>query len=893
MRISPLVRCTALSAAVLGAVVVVLPPAQARKLTGSPVADNDALYTACGRVFPDPQAYWPSPTPAPGESPWAKGNVTCRATTFITHAEAISGLSYLEKKFPEMVEVYDLPTDFEDVLNVAEGEGRSAGVPLSTLTRERSNLTLVRVTDERVPETNKKYFVFPLSIHGIERAGIEGGLRAIEDLATWGAQSPAQPVLETDTESTPTGEVLKRSSVYFVLANPDGWRRGDPTAPGVSFQRYNGNGVDLNRDFPALGYTFRPYTPWSEPESRSFGKVLKSIRNKWDGGIDLHGQLIDRAFSFTLLGASQRPYDKNQRVLQFTKGAWADAEKRLSWNPLIKPNDEPPPCAFAQEDEECDDTNRIYGVQWGTIWDTIAYTVTGAFGDWIDSPLGLDADGIDNEMSLSHLGNCGTGTCFIQSAEQLHVDGNKSLIYAMLHYAIVDEDKTFAYDGKVAYLHQPKRLKRADQPLPKAPTGVPPQEDITTTVNKTTGDATYEFDVKGPADGVHNGGLGAIVTYASAQGVGPGATMSVFVERETDDGWELVQRDYNQSNVYLQSGMKVDVNLPQAGHYRVRVSGPVAVVMNLTIDFTSDLAWPDPGKRGYDVSNLDFFEELKPFVAAPDKLIQLPVASVVDGSANLRRFDTIIAVDDTFDPRAAKALDEFVKKGGNLVLTDNALQGLEHMGVVPKGMVEEMDVYAGHVEFERTIEGEEETTYDDPLAANVDQPGAAEGPNHRHQVTEPVPIGYAIQSEDGNDLNTQPQWAVDTEAWQAASGRVVGRLGEPLTTYGEARRGAGRIRILGSFLPFPTDQFDHPFGLADYSITYTGYELAKNVLSWKHPLGTVAEPQAPVAPPRVNPPPAAPPAGPRIPTTGAEPPYAAVVALALALGYVARRRLYA
>ena len=36
---------------------------------------------------------------------------------------------------------------------------------------------------------------------------------------------------------------------------------------------------------------------------------MKQIRAKWDGGIDLHGQLIDRAFSFTLLGAGHVALD--------------------------------------------------------------------------------------------------------------------------------------------------------------------------------------------------------------------------------------------------------------------------------------------------------------------------------------------------------------------------------------------------------------------------------------------------------------------------------------------------------------------------------------------------------------------------------------------------------
>ena len=39
----------------------------------------------------------------------------------------------------------------------------------------------------------------------------------------------------------------------------------------------------------------------------------------------------------------------------------------------------------------------------GTVFDTINYTTTGALGDWFDSSVGLGADGIDNEMSFSHI----------------------------------------------------------------------------------------------------------------------------------------------------------------------------------------------------------------------------------------------------------------------------------------------------------------------------------------------------------------------------------------------------------------------------------------------------------------------------------------------------------
>jgi hypothetical protein len=49
------------------------------------------------------------------------------------------------------------------------------------------------------------------------------------------------------------------------------------------------------------------------------------------------------------------------------------------------------------------------------------------------------------------------------------------------------------------------------------------------------------------------------------------------------------------------------------------------------------------------------------------------------------------------------------------------------------------------------------------------------------------------------------------------------------------RHGNGRIRILGSFLTFPTTANYHPFGLASYSVTDNGYILARNLWSWENP----------------------------------------------------------
>jgi hypothetical protein len=868
------------------------------------------------------------------------------------------------------------------------------------------------VTDERVADEAKKFFVFPLSIHAIERAGAEAGIRAAEDLATWAAceagLAPAltncaqegaipHPLLETTPEASVTaGEALAKSSIWFVFANPDGWRRGDPDNIFRFYQRYNGNGVDMNRDWPTIGYTFRPYTPWSEPETRGFGKVLKQIRERWDGGIDLHGQLIDRAFSFTLLGASERDFPKNQRILQTVKGAWADAEARLSWSPVIKPNDAPA------------DDARLYGVQWGTVWDTIGYTVTGALGDWIDSPLGLGADGIDNEMSMSHISNCAVGSCYLVDFEQLHIDGNKSLVYSMVNFGLQPEETTFSVPGSVGYLRDDTVLANDGTKTSKPGfIDLPAQEAIMDVQLDPTNGFTYEFDVDGPTcnpagkncAGVYNGGLEGKATPVNVASVSGFSLTKLSLERlrpaeETpqqdegcnadDDEWEVVNQYYNQSSIYLQAGQAVHTNQPRPGLYRICLTGGLVTqivssggFVDLDITFTGEPAMEDPGQLPYSVTNMTFFDDLGKNV--PGGLTALDPDKVLKGTAKVGELTSLVIADDPFpgfseavsggeaqageihepptkaaatapcagdenspptcvadyefdvdnafnnqqlvvsisggtidwdlyvqrqskltgewftvgrsataeseervtiltppgghyrarivnwagvtppmkleiafssdyagpplQPNTRSAADvaewgaelrEFVEGGGNLVLTDGALKNLGYMGVLDRKFVNTFTVYAGFIAFTRDGDA---ATYDDPLAANVNQPGAAEGPSHRHQTYEPVPLGFAIQDAAGADFNGSPVWAVDQTEWEKIGGRTVGITTPDQVTLGELKLGAGTIRIVGALAPMPSAQYYHPFGLANYAVTYTGYQVLSNALQWTRPAG--------------------------------------------------------
>jgi hypothetical protein len=890
-------------------------------------AVTNATYQQCFRVFSDQHAFWPSPTQAPNRSPYAKGAAACAAQDFLYYTDVFLGtppavpsaMDFLEGLFPRFIEFYKLEQDFpgpdgpDNCATTTDPEDIcSAGLPRQGVpqappgsvasNRLRSDLFMVRVTDETVPEAGKKFFVYAGGMHAIEKAGTEADPRAAEDLATWAyceavagfSQTPQtpngltncameapipHPVLETQPlgpQNLSAGDVLEQASIYFVFPNPDGWRRGDPDNLARAYSRYNGNGVDLNRDWVTQGFTNRPYTPWSEPETRGLGTVLKGIRSKWDGGIDLHGQLNARAFSFTLLGATERDYAKDQRILQFVKGAWADAEDRLGWHALIVPNDQPRPTEA-----------HMYGVQWGTVWDTINYQVTGAFGDWIDSPIGLNGDGIDNEMSLSHLSNCGTGSCYLPDFEQLHVDGNKALVYAHVNYSLLPEDTNFEAPGKVGYILDPAVLSNPGSGTPTPPPNLPPQPDQLNVLLNQSNNFRYQFEVFGPDSTptpYYNGGIVGTATAVNIAGLsGLSATSSVIIERQQDDGdpaigedagcgaanddWLEVNRYFNQASTYAQAGQAVHANSPLPGQWRICVTGGVVAnagslgFIDLDITFSGEQAWPDPGQLPYSVSNMNFFEDLAPFMD-PGQLVPIQVSDVVSGPLNLMQFSSIVIADNPApgltDPSPELTtykdkLVNFVKRGGNLVLTDGALRLLGTMGFVAPSAIAKHHVYAGYLGFTR--DGGATDTYADPLATNINQPGAAEGSGHRHQTFEPVPLGFDIGSRTSCSGQppptgpatqcTSPVWTVLQSAWEAplqgANSRTVGQInanfpgGGNRAGFGELQLGCGRVRIMGALIPMPTERYYHPFGLANYAVTYSGYQAFKNLLQWNRP----------------------------------------------------------
>lgn len=233
----------------------------------------------------------------------------------------------------------------------------------------------------------------------------------------------------------------------------------------------------------------------------------------------------------------------------------------------------------------------------------------------------------------------------------------------------------------------------------------------------------------------------------------------------------------------------------------------------------------------YRVTRMRFFEDLNRYADQP--LDQVRVGEVLDGSVDLRQYDSLVVANDAL-PEAADlatwvaALRGWVEAGGNLVVTDAAAPLLAELGLVGPEDVAMAPDYVGSVE--------EFVNREHPLNANLR--GVAS------QTFDTVPLGYAFPPAP----ETAPNWTVAESAWSAGGGESLGRHGAGRTVYGQKPFGQGVVRFLGALLPDPTEDYYHPYGIQNYAVTYTGYTLLANMLAWSNPGRVEPEPEVPETP---------------------------------------------
>lgn len=351
-----------------------------------------------------------------------------RTATFLQYgSEAFPALKAIEQIAPAVVEVHSLAEWTHNPKFVSAG-GRQ--------------LPVVRITDESKKGPKKKV-VISLSVHANEPAGREGGMRYAENIARWWNSDRHHLVYSGDV-AMPLDAVLAKTELYLGVMNVDGWAAGD-LGKGI-FTRTNDNGTDLNREFPTTGWTNRPATPMSDPESIGWATFVRSL-GKIATASDIHGELNsdNKAYADLMWPAAQWTPKMQAQELQLGKRMIRTVERK-----------------YAEQGVYVGQATGAAGVQApanaATGYDVVGYDDGGFMGDWFAQERG--AVEIDAENFLSH---SAPGNVWIGPLEQAHVAGVQGIIEAaMVEALLTDKVHVKLNLGKVAYAFDPHRVTNKD-----------------------------------------------------------------------------------------------------------------------------------------------------------------------------------------------------------------------------------------------------------------------------------------------------------------------------------------------------------------------------------------------------------------------------------------------
>ena len=640
---------------------------------------------------------------------------------YVGYDEALCGLDLLLAENPDWMKI--------DVVT------QSVGWDVLPSGHETFDVFVVRVSNyaSELPTEDKIRIVFQLSIHGNEKGGREGGLRVIEDLVRNVGYVAEHPEMR---------EYLNYMEMLFVFPQPDGWTHeelehradcgGYLSIPGPAdtgcvetqnFVRTNGAGFDVNRQWPTTGWVREVYQPMSQPEAQGLVAYLKNETNVKYAS-DIHGMLNPAdggpgdlcvlgevppevegfdptCFANAVTGA------KGHYVLTMLPAGRQDQREMMANTQLAelvkeRLNSDP---YFAEWQNMPNSLGGAWGGEfndWGTVWDTIGYTDSGFTSDWYAQDSGLNAAGVDFELSYNHITFDNYYPGLAQRMNAYHVEAVREIVRAFMDEANQDIQVSVDVKGtKTAFIDNPTVVTNAAEP---------------------------------------------VATGWAAENPG-------------DDAWDT---------------------------------------------------------RIWRASPNDYFTELQQYAKDGD------APGIIDslapgGVGELARYDNLVVAGSAYKTLSAAQIDAiraWVEAGGNLVLTDEALQMLVDFGIVEEGDVAVQEVYAGATNF---------VDREHPLAAGIR--GLA------RETYEPVPLGFAI------DALTAPDWYVSASAF---TGEVVGVSGEgqgaspnpDKVNYGTLTLGSGRISFLGALLPDPVDDEAVLYSLDSYATTYTGNQLLRNMLGW-------------------------------------------------------------
>ena len=738
---------------------------------------------------------------APGANPfWKLGDSPDRvfpgpteAVDFIAYEEAIAGIEFLAGQHPDRVAERTIGQTV-GIENQFEGGKQPLDVKLVEVTNDVS---------DRVAFADKRKVVYSIGIHGDERVGAETGLRFLDRLLA-GQESDVEALLD---------DVV----LLFVTANPDGWFRRSPLTEGDTFTRTTGSGVDPNRQYPTVGLIDPSRSP-AEPDGSDLedddpgidGDVGREYRETVAGELsivdtlreydnlgfaaDFHGMFGSEYLVEGLLMNNEQSPREQGRIDRFNE-ALSDRMERTAGD-LLEENRQAIEEAARARGRFGESPSEVY--DYGTVYETIGYNVSGSLGSWLGDAVGqggLDATAVSFEMALDN--NAYSGQEYRPQLLEVQAAACDAAFREMAVSTAEQADVSIDANGRDGAYVTTDAVERSSEELPF---------DENTAVKQGTWTvAAGERGLAIPVDGD--------ISMLSIR-VTPNEGRPERVRLVDPDGRTLREDDVGRGGFAEHpSWLLTDT---AAGEWRLSVTGDrgATATVELTAVAADPAQAPDPREvlgyeqREYSVTPLTYFEDYDDALQG-GSLSGQSVDAVANGAlleGGQPAVDQLVVIhDDGTDDRAyVDAIDSYLEAGGELVLTDAGVSLLGELSAGGVSGISGRDINRTTLRF-ATLDSKN----DDPLLDGV-------RPIERELWTAPT-IGYT------ND--TTPATLVDGRAFERAGGAVAA------TASGDVIAGRlDAITVIGSVLPPASQENLHPFGLSNYAAGSLGQQLLRNAL---------------------------------------------------------------
>ncbi|WP_293029970.1 M14 family zinc carboxypeptidase [Natronococcus sp.] len=766
------------------------------------------------------------------------------ARNYASHKETEAAMRHLEREYDDRV-------NFERI-----GHGPGHENLYTEAEQDPRDVFVVEVTndiqDERAFEEKEKS-VNLVGIHGDERQGVEAGIRVIEEVA----KGEAEDFMH----------LLDDVVLVFMFVNPDGWvvRKphyeftDDDGEQVYNFQRGNATGLDTNRQYPTIGWAnpeFWPAEPEDTPEVRPDDEEGRGYHDMVPDAlanvehlrgyenvtflVDFHGMHASDWFMLNLETNAPFDHDGQHELDQVNVQISEDMESSLGGIEGIQEDvDRVAVDRFdLPEDEAPYNPNGLF--DYGTIYDCIGYQITGGFLGWAGQPEewgGLGARTVAPEMAWANNGTHDEKEWkpYIvrhqTEAYRIEMRQYAEIAAAETEATVATGDADTAYVGSDILTRSSNDLSHTDSSETGRGRGPPAHA-------RGTGVEKYHDLVESGLEG-----------RTTATAIEETSTLAVrFHAHDLEEGTIRVRNPEGEVAYEIDLGADTEgacclsgrehfyVSDPEPGGWSIECEGPAVEVDIVAIETDEEHEDPEAvfgyPQREYEVNPMQFFEDLEPFLedGSIDELSvhHVRIGRLLRGQSGKRQYDNLVVshAEGFDDEEYVAALEAFLEAGGNLVLTDTGVALLGALEVGDAAEIDDEDLRSLEVQIANLRDRE----FDHHLLTDIRE--------MQQEMWKPSQIGYT----DGND---SPATVIDEAAFEAAGGSVAGRMEqwegpwdeEELVDEGVAagsiEAGDGEITVLGSLLP-PAQQTElHPFGMANYALSFMGHTLLCNALGFE------------------------------------------------------------